>query len=205
VLITSSVIALCLCVKKHYSSVEKQVRYLDKVLTLPLTGNKKAVVALDPAQPTAVFLVSESTGQAMHTLLWVQRMFPNHFKNFLFLSVGVVDVGSYGSEQSLESMQSSIEKRLQYFINFSQEHGFAADYKVVYGNDPVEELSQLAEQVSAVYKNTVFFSASLVSKQDNWFHRRLHSDVPVLLQRSLHLQGLQMVILPVRLEREVSE
>lgn len=201
VLITSSVITLCFVIKKHYAAIEKQVKYLDKVLTLPLVGVNKPAPPLDPQQPTAVLLVGESTGQGMHTLLWMQRMFPNHFKNFIFLSAGVVDVGSYGSDKSLAKMQKNIEKRLKYFVDFSHEHGFAADSRVVYGNDPVEGLTGLAVEVSEEYTNTVFFSASLVSTQDNWFHRKLHSDVPVLLQRSLQLKGLQMVILPVRLER----
>lgn len=201
VLVTSSVITFCVYVKRHYVVVNKQVKYLDKLLTLPLKGNIKAIPQLDPQQPTAVFLIGESTGQGMHTLLWVQRMFPGHFKNFIFLSAGVVDVGSYGSESSLEKMRGKLEKRLQYFIDFSHEHGFAAASKVSYGNDPVKQLGDLAERVSEDFPNTVFFSATLISKQDNWFHRKLHSDVPALLQRNLHLKGLQMVILPVKLER----
>ena len=201
VLITSSVVVYCWIVKNHYIEVEKQVKYLDTLLTLPLTGSIRDVPALDPKKPTAIFLIGESTGQGMHTLLWVQRMFPGHFKNFIFMSVGVVDVGSYGSDKSLEKMKKTIEKRLQYFINFSKEHGFAATSMIEYGNDPIAQLTALSEQISQEYGNTVFFSASLISKQDNWFHRTLHSDVPILLQRYLHLRGLQMVILPVRLER----
>lgn len=201
VLITSSVITVCWFIKKHYVAVNKQIRYLDKLLTLPLKGVPVKIPALDPQQPTAVFLIGDSTGQGMHTLLWVQRMFPGHFKNFIFLSAGVVDVGSYGSDASLEKMRGKIEHRLQYFVDFSHEHGFAAASKASYGNDPVKQLSDLSERVSEEFSNAVFFSAVLISKQDNWFHRKLHSDVPALLQRHLHLKGLQMVILPVKLER----
>lgn len=203
VLITSSVIIVCLIVKKHYVKIEKQVKYLDEVLTLPLRTDKpnQPYPELDPAQPTAVFAIGESTGQGMHTLLWVQRMFPGHFKNFIFISAGVVDVDSYGSEAALHSMQKKLEARLKYFTEFSHQHGFAATALVAYGNDPVKSLMELAEKVSAEYSNCVFFSASLISKQDNWFHRRLHSDVPVTLQRYLSMKGLQMVILPVKLER----
>ncbi len=137
----------------------------------------------------------------MHTVLWVQRMFPNHFKNFIFVSVGVVDVGSYGSDLALTKMQEKIERKLQYFIDFSHQHGMAAIGMSDYGNDPVVKLVDLAEQIESKYHNCVFFAASLISKVDNWFTRRLHSDTAVTLQRYLHLKGLQMVILPVRLER----
>lgn len=201
VLITSSVVTYCWFVKRHYISIREQTKYLDNLLTLPLKGTHKPLPQLDPGQPTAAFLIGDSTGQGMHTLLWVQRMFPGHFKNFVFISSGVVDVGSYGSELALEKMKHKLEKRLQYFIDFSHENGFAATSKVNYGNDPIEQLQVLSEKVNAEFPNTVFFSASLISKKDNWFYRKLHNDVPVLLQRSLHLNGLQMVIVPVRLER----
>ncbi len=203
VLITSSVVSLCLVVKKHYVSVEKQIKYLDEILTIPLSPvqHERKIPELDLSKPTAVLLISESTGQGMHTLLWIQRMFPGHFKNFVFMSVGVVDVGSYGSESALKELQEKMELRLQYFIDFSHQHGFAAESFATYNSDPIDALVKLADEVSQKFSNCVFFAASLISKQDNWFHRRLHGDVPVILQRQLNLKGLQMVILPVKLER----
>lgn len=196
VLITSSVVVFCMMVKRHYVYVGKQVKYLDKLLTLPLRDAPIEIPNLDPRKPTAIFFVGESTGQGMHTLLWAQRMFPGHFKNFVFLSVGVVDVGSYGTELALKKMQEKINKRLKYFIDFAHQHGFGATHLVAYDNDPVKALVTLAEKASNEFPNSVFFAASLVSKKDSWFHRRLHSDVPVTVQRHLHLKGLQMVILP---------
>ncbi|MFT3741201.1 MAG: APC family permease [Gammaproteobacteria bacterium] len=201
VLITSSVVALCLSIKRHYASVDKQVKYLDKVLTLPIKPSDKPVPLLDPTKPTAVFLIAESTGQGMHTLLWVQRMFPGHFKNFIFISVGVIDVGSYGSEKTLEEMQQEYEKRLQYFIDFSNQNGIPAKSYVAYDSDPIKTLVKLAQEVATEFSNAVFFAASLISKQDSWFHRKLHGDAPAILQRQLNLKGLQMLILPVKLER----
>jgi amino acid transporter len=201
VLITGSVILFCWIVKRHYAAIYLQIKHLDKLLTLPLTGVVKKVPPLEPDQPTAAFLIGESVGEGMHTLLWVQRMFPGQFKNFVFISGGVVDVGSYGSAVSLKKMQATLKKRLQYFIDFSHEHGLAATAKMGYGSDPIAELEKLAEEVQAEFSNTVFFSASLISKQDNWFYRKLHSDIPLILQHHLHLKGLQMVIVPVKLER----
>lgn len=201
VLITSSVILFCWIVKRHYVAIHAQIKHLDQLLTLPLSGVIKTAPPLQPDQPTAAFLIGESVGEGMHTLLWVQRMFPGQFKNFVFISGGVVDVGSYGSALSLKKMQATLKKRLRYFIDFSHEHGLAATTKMGYGSDPIEELEKLAEEVQAEFSNTVFFSASLISKQDNWFYRKLHSDIPVILQHHLHLKGLQMVIVPVKLER----
>jgi amino acid transporter len=201
VVITSTVVLFCLLIKKHYLGVQDQVRFLDKLLTLPIEENVKNPPELNPKKPTAVFLIGDSLGVGMHTVLWVQRMFPGHFKNFVFLSVGAVDVGSYGSEATLKKMQKTIEDRLHYFINFSQKHGFAATAFSAYGSDPVRKLVDLAEDVNTQFGNVVFFAAKLISKQENWFSRRLHSDTAIAIQRYLHLKGFQMVILPVRLER----
>lgn len=199
--ITSAVIASCIIVKRHYERVQKQVEFLDQLLTLPIEPSKQHAPKLDPKQPTAVFLIGESIGAGMHTVLWVQRMFPGHFKNFIFISAGVVDVGSYGSDDALVTMQETIEARLKYFIDFSHKHHFAAESYSAYGNDPVKKLVELAEEINAQFGNCVFFAASLMSKTDNWLTRKLHSDTAVTVQRYLHLRGLQMVILPVRLER----
>ncbi len=201
VLITSSVVIFCLIVNRHYEAINKQLKYLDKVMTLPLTGFIPNVPKLDPQLPSAVFLIGNSIGEGMHTLLWVQRTFPKHFKNFVFLSVGVVDVGSYGSDKALERLREQIQARMKYFIEFSHEHGFAATSVVDYSNDLVSGIVKLAEQVSQQYSNCVFFAASLISKKDNWFHRRLHGDISINLQRHLNLRGLQLVVMPVKLER----
>lgn len=201
VLITSSVVLFCLVVKRHYTIVNKQVKYLDKIMTLPLSGVAAVVPDVDLKKPTAVFLIGDSIGEGMHTVLWVLRTFPEHFKNFIFLSVGVVDVGSYGSDKTLEKMREHIDRRMKYFVDFSHEHGFAATSVVGYNNDLVDALVKLCEETSEQYPHCVFFAASLISKQDNWFHRRLHSDLPVVLQRHLNLKGLQLVIMPVKLER----
>ena len=200
--LTSAVIILCLIIKRHYSLVQQQSKYLDELLKLPLRPDaKENYPQIDQLQPTALFLIGDSIGQGMHTLLWVHRMFPNQFKNFIFLSAGVVDVGSYGSEIAIQKMRKKIEEKLNYFVDFCHQHGLAALAFAEYGNDPVKILVELAEKMNQQFTNSVFFASSLVSKQDNWFNRRLHSDTAVTLQRYLHLRGLQMVILPVKLER----
>ena len=200
-LITSSVVIVCILIKQHYVQIKQQIRRLDRLLTLPLKGNVTTIPEIDPQRPTAVFLIGETTGQGMHTLLSAQSMFPDHFRNFVFMSVGVVDIGSYGSDKALKKMQASIEERMKYFIQFSHEHGFAATSFIGYDNDPVKGLTELAETVSHQFPNAVFFADTVISKQDNWFHRQLHSDVPMALQHNLHLKGLQMIILPVKLDR----
>ena len=52
------------------------------------------LMGLDELPLTAAVLVAGYGGVGIHTVLSVLRLFPNDFKNFVFLSVGVIDSGS---------------------------------------------------------------------------------------------------------------
>lgn len=199
-LVTSLVIFLCLLIKRHYRKVAKQLQAIDAVFSTLPVHECHDFPRLDPAQATAVFFVGKSRGAAMHTLLWAQRMFPDHFKNYIFLSAGIVDVENFGSHDPMLRMQESVEENLQYFIDFCHYHHFAAKAYSIYGTDAVELLSGLAEKVHDEYPNAIFFASKLVFQDENWITRLLHNETPVALQSRLHLQGLQMIILPMKIE-----
>jgi hypothetical protein len=63
----------------------------------------------------------------------------------------------------------------------------------------VEELDKLTERVCEKYPNCIFFSSKLVFKHDNWLTRFLHNETPNTLQRQLHMQGKELVIIPMRI------
>jgi len=86
----------------------------------------KTVPSLDPSTPTAVFLVEANRGVGMHTLLWVQRMFPGHYKNFVFLCAGEVDAQSFYGKAALQSLRYRIENTLRYFTVYGHRHGLTA-------------------------------------------------------------------------------
>ncbi len=161
---------------------------------MPLTP-----VEIDPHQPTAVILVGKSAGVAMHTLLNVIRMFPHHFKNFIFISAGIVDVESFAGQQELEKMRQSVNENLQYFVDYCHQYGIAAEAYVEFGTDTVEELTDLSEIVSEKYSNCIFFASKLIFEKDNFITRFLHNETAITLQRNLHLMGKELVILPMRI------
>ncbi|MBN2689062.1 MAG: APC family permease [Gammaproteobacteria bacterium] len=197
-LITGVVICIGLVIKNHYKQIKKRVRALDKNLTMRIDVGDKELKAVNPKKPTAVFFIGDSIGEGMHTLLWAQRMFAGRFKNFVFISAGVVDVYSYESETALQKMQSQVETRLQYFLNYAKHLEVPARAVSVFGADPVTELVTAAEELSKEFNELVFFSARLILKEENWLSRMLHNSTPNALQSLLHLRGLQMMILPVK-------
>jgi hypothetical protein len=46
----------------------------------------------------------------------------------------------------------------------------------------------------------VFFASKLIFVHDNLFTRWLHNQTALAMQQRLHLQGMQMVILPMKVE-----
>ncbi len=199
IVITCTVIGLCLLIKRHYNSIAKKISQLDAQLKQPINETCIAPITLHPQEPTAVILVGKSLGVAMHTLLCVLRIFPRHFKNFIFVSVGIVDVESFRGQSELEDMRHEVSATLQYFVDYCQQYGIAAESYAAFGTDTVEKLMALAEKVSKKYPNSIFFSSKLIFEKDNWITRLLHNETPMTLQRQLHLQGKELVILPMRI------
>ena len=64
---------------------------------------------LDPRAPTAVMLVGSYAGLGVHALLTVQRLFPNHFKNVIFLSVGVIDAATMKGVEEVDRVRERTE------------------------------------------------------------------------------------------------
>lgn len=198
IIITCTVIFICLLIKRHYNLFNKKLVQIDLQLKQPIV-HPPTPIAIDPQQPTAVIFVGKSLGVAMHTLLNVIRMFPRHFKNFVFVSAGIVDVESFAGQSELEKMRKQVDENLQYFIEYCYQYGIAAESYQSFGIDTVEELTKLAEQINKKYSNCVFFSSKLIFEHDNWITRFLHNETPLTLQRNLHLQGKELVILPMKI------
>lgn len=198
VVITCTVILVCLMIKRHYKRFNKKLALIDVQLKQPIVHPLQSVV-LDPQQPTAVILVGKSPGVAMHTLLNVIRMFPRHFKNFVFISAGVVDVESFAGQEELEKMRNKVNENLQYFVDYCHQYGLASEAYASFGTDTVEELTKLAVTVSKTYPNCIFFSSKLIFANDNLMTRFLHNETPLTVQRNLHLEGKELVILPMKI------
>ena len=200
VLITSLVILLGLVIRGHYEMTKRRIRKVDEVFAGVPFGSVVTPPKPDPAQPTAAFIVSSSRGGGLHALMWVQRMFPDHFKNFIFINGRAVDSHSFGGPEEMEAMKLEANAALSYFVNYCNSKGWAAKSYLSFGTDPIDEVTRLAEHVLTEFPNTIFFTSKLIFESDNLFIRLLHNQAPLVLQRRFHLRGMQMVILPMKLE-----
>ena len=199
VLITGIVIAVCVAIRNHYRETKEKIGAVDAVFANQPYGSETNYPEPDPDLPTAVFIVGTSRGGGLHALLWVQRMFPEHFRNFIFVNARTVDAQAYGGDEALEQLRTESTVALSYFVNFCHSLGMAAKSYLAFGTDAVDELAKLCDRVRGDFPAAIFFTSKLIAEDETFFTRLLHNQAVLALQRRLHLDGIQMVILPMKI------
>lgn len=198
VVIIGAIALLCILIRKHYHETKMAIHQVDEIFASQPFGPETQAVEPNREDQTAVFIVGSSRGGGLHALLWVQRMFPGHFKNFLFVNARTVDSHAYGGEGAVEKMRAEAADTLEYFVDFCQSHGMPAESYLSFGTDAVDEITRMCEAIAREYPNVIFFTSKLIFSDDNFFTRLLHNQAALAVQRRLHLEGLQMVILPMK-------
>lgn len=199
--IVGALACVCWMVNRHYRTTRELLARADRVFTRKVVPAASEPPPLDPSAPTAIFLVGGSIGTGMHSLLWVRRLFPDQFRNFIFVRCGEVDTQSFGGEERLREMTREVDETLDYFVSYCHAHGLAATSFKAFGTDTVKELSRLCERIIAEYPNSIVFASKLIFEDESWWVRMLHNQTALAMQNQLHLRGIQMVILPMIVHR----
>jgi amino acid transporter len=198
-LITSGVIGLCFMTRKHYNTVKKGVRELDDLLTsFPVSGPPNT----DPVnrkEMTAIQLVNGFNGFGIHTFLSVVRNFPAVYKNFIFVSVAEVDVGSFRGSEAMEKLSASTARMLKNYVDLARKLGLTADYRLEMGTDIVQTASRVCETVAKEFPRSAVFAGQAVFRQTGVIHRLLHNETAFAIQQELRWKGIMTIILPVRI------
>ncbi len=195
---TGLFISLCFVVRSHYRHVRRMLYSLDDVLTnLPLP-EPKAPPELAPDGPTAIVLVEGYAGLGIHTLLSIQRMFPRHYKNVVFCSVGLVDSGQFKGVQDVKALEAKVRGDLEKYLTLAQRMGLYAEYRYTLGTDLIEELEKMCLDLVKEFRRPVVFAGQLVFQRENLFTRSLHRETAFSIQRRLQFAGVQVIILPIR-------
>lgn len=198
--LTLLVVAGCIVIRQHYDWASLFRRKLDQSFELPkeeLTVAKS--VPPDPTQSTAIFLATDHWGSTIHTLLWVQRLFPERFRNMVFISAVKVEASALNAPETIPELKASIEKSLDQLEAFCAKEGFSTARFVVYGTDPIKSLDELIKDVRARFPNSVCFANKLILPTNRRFTEWLHNQTALGLQRKLLFEGIPLVILPIKL------
>jgi hypothetical protein len=168
--------------RRHYNNVRKGVRELDDLLTdFPVSGPPNT----DPVNPkdmTAIQLVNGYNGFGIHTFLSIIRSFPGLYKNYIFISVAEVDVGSFKGSGDRNAVRL-FDENAQRLRDLARRLGFAADYRCQtwdgYRSDCEPALRRWPE-----FPRSAVFAGRAVFRQPGVFHRLSTTKPPLLSSRS---------------------
>ena len=197
--ITSIVIGLCFLTKAHYNKVRGGVRELDDLLTTIPTKGPVNTAPVSPKSTTAIQLVNGFNGFGVHTFLTIIRSFKNLYKNFIFVSVGEVDVASFKGSDAVACLEGGTCDALRKYVDLARRMGFTADFRYELGTDIVQTASAIIEQVSRDFPDSIVFAGSAVFRQPTLIHRLLHNETAFAIQQQLRWKGITAVILPIRI------
>jgi amino acid transporter len=196
-LATGALIAFCFAVRDQYRRVRKMTSHLDETLMgLPLPEPRQQALASDG--PTAIVLVENFGGLGIHTLLSMERLFPRRFKNVVFCSVGLVDSAQFKGVQELKALEEHVRGDLERYIVLGQRLGFYCESRYALGTELIEELEKLCLALMKEFRVPVVFAGQLVFQRENLFTRSLHYETAYAVQRRLQFNGIQVIILPIR-------
>lgn len=199
-IITGAVVALCYSIRNHYRETGKKLAMLhDELRAIPLPAKVgDAPLALRPELPTAVVLVSGFGGVGIHTFLNVFRTFPGHFKNVIFVSVGVIDSGEFKGVDSVEALERRTQCMLDQYVEMAARLRVPAIGRFRVGTDAIFESEKICRQVAREFPHVAFFAGKVVFEHERWYHAVLHNESAFAIQKRLQWAGLTMAILPAR-------
>ena len=197
-LATGAFVGFCFLVRAHYRRVRRMLRSLDEVLVnLPLAEHGEPA-ELAGEGPTAIVMVESYNGLGIHTLLSIIRMFPRHYRNFVFCGVGLVDSGQFKGARDVQALEAKVRGDLEKYVELAQRMGLYAEYRCTLGTDLITELETISVDLTREFRRCVVFAGQLVFQKENLFTRSLHHETAFSIQRRLQFRGIQVVILPIR-------
>lgn len=201
IFVTGLLVITGLLIKRHYHDVQEKIEReeskMDRYLDLKI--EKCETPKLEHDRPTACFLVSETSASGLKMINWVEKLFPDIYKNFIFLSVGEIDTEEFVDESSWNKLRRDTRAMLKKYVDFAHTKGYGSTYYHAYGTDVVDKITELTERISQEFPNTVFFATKLISDNENFLTQMLHNQTAYILQRRLHNAGRTLIVMPFKL------
>jgi amino acid transporter len=192
--VTSTLISVCFMIRSHYLAVAKKLRHL-QVGVDELQYEKASARSV---QRTAAILVGGYGGLGLQTIKSILLNFPGIYQNFVFISVGVIDSGSFKGEEAIHQLEAETEKMLSKYVYLMKGLGAEACFRFGAGTEVVQEGFELCKEVADEFPNPTFFTGKVIFEKEQWFDRILHNETASSLQKRLQIAGHTMVILPAK-------
>jgi len=196
--VTGAVVWGCFVIRKHYQYVQHNLERLNSIMeALPSSAVSKPP-SIDRKKPTAVLLVGAYGGMGVHALLTIQKLFPGHFRNIIFVSIGVIDAATMKGVQEVDRLREQTKESLRNYVDLAHRFGLAAESRMAIGTDVLDEGEELCSAIAAEFPKALFFLGKLIFERERFFQRILHNETAYQLQRRLQFAGLNTMVLSVR-------
>lgn len=196
--VTGALVVLCFVIRSHYDAVANRLVALYAELEQAGRLPPRPPRPVDKSQATAVVLVGGYNGLGIHTFGNVFRAFPGVYKNVVFISAAVVDSGEFKGEQSIEALQARVQSQLDQYVDLAARMGVAAESRVVVDTDVVSGLEEVSLAIARDYPRVTFFAGKLIFQRERWYHKLLHNETALAVQKRLYWHGHVLVVLPAR-------
>lgn len=197
-IITGAVIGLCYMIHGHYRKVKRGFESFNNLEYLTPSTGRANEDPVDRKKKTAVQLVADYNGFGIHTFYSIIQNFPGVYENIVFLSVAVIDSGSFKGVAEIDALKDSVKKSLRQYEDLARSFGYASETYLAVGTDVVQSATDLCQQVARSYPDATFFTGQIVFQHEHPFHKILHNETAFAIQRRLHYSGLMTIILPVK-------
>jgi len=114
--------------------------------------------------------------------------------------VGVIDSGEFKGEHGVEDLRRRTQEMQGNYISLAAGLGVPATARMAIGTEAVEEAEKLCLEVAREFPHVVFFAGKMIFQQEKWYHRLLHNETALAVERRLRWMGKTMVTLPVRVQ-----
>ena len=192
-------IILCYLIRRHYDKATNDIKKLEDDLPEIVPFKEPNPGIINKTDMTAIQLVSGYNGFGIHTFFSIIKSFPNQYKNFIFVSVAVIDQGLFKGDESLQDLKESVKFALEKYVELARSYGFNAEYRMDTGTEVVETATDLIAEITKEYYHSIVFSGRLAFRVENFYHRILHNETSYTIQRRLQWKGITNVILPIRM------
>lgn len=199
-------------IKGHYNYAGTLIKKLDNIVPIACSKFKfpeiikndgiknGGKVKFDPGAKTAVLLVNGFNGLGIQAICSIFKLFGGIYKNFVFVQIGVIDVGVFKGIEEIEALQKHVKDDVNRYVGFIKEYGYHGEFYTSIGTDIVEEVEKLSPQILQKFPNAVFFGGQIVFPHSYILAKWLHNFTVFSSQEKLYTKGIPFIILPVRVE-----
>jgi hypothetical protein len=196
--VTGAVVWGCFLIRSHYQYVQHNLERLNSIMEALPSSAVTMPPPIDRKKPTAVLLVGGYGGMGVHALLTIQKLFPGHFRNIIFVSIGVIDAATMKGVQEVDRLREQTKESLRNYVDLAHRFGLAAESRMAIGTDVLDEGEELCSAIAADFPKALFFLGKLIFERERFYQRILHNETAYQLQRRLQFAGLNTMVLSVR-------